>query len=84
MFRHRNTSLRLIVTGALVAAGACGDHASTSPLAASDSPSAIVAGNDPAAGTGTLTLGPATYELQLIDGGTILDTKSIPITLTSP
>jgi len=47
----------------------------------------IVGGNEPNAGTGTLVLGPATYELELkhFDGTTetIFDTKSIPITLVA-
>ena len=42
----------------------------------------IVASNDPiVSGSGTLVLGPATFELELIVNGTIVDTKAAPITL---
>jgi hypothetical protein len=42
----------------------------------------IVASNDPiVGGDGTLVLGPATLEVELKVGGTIVDTKSAPITL---
>jgi hypothetical protein len=46
-----------------------------------------VARNAPAAGSGTLVPGPATFELQLIDrdtnGETLLDTRSVPITIVA-
>jgi hypothetical protein len=57
------------------------------PAGTCTTPADIVAANGAAGGTGTLVLGPATLEVELkhYDGTTetILDTKSIPITLVS-
>ena len=57
------------------------------PTGSCDAPGDMVAGNDPADGTGTLVPGPATFELELKQfngtSETILDTRTIPITLVA-
>lgn len=65
----------------------CGPVSGTLPNGECVQASVIVANNGPSAGTGTLVPGSATFELELkqFDGTTetILDTKTIPITLVA-
>jgi hypothetical protein len=65
----------------------CGSLGGTLPNGECLQSSVIDANNGPSAGTGTLVSGSATFELELIhrDGTveTILDTKTIPITLVA-
>ena len=51
------------------------------PTGACSVPSDVVPFNAPNAGTGTLVPGPATLEIYLAQGTTILDSKIIPVTL---
>lgn len=65
----------------------CGGTSGTLPNGACTEASVIVANNGPSAGSGTLVPGAATFELELtqVVGAvtTILDTKTIPITLVA-
>jgi hypothetical protein len=76
----RQGSARRAAAGTLIrcSVGPAGNLATGSCISLGD----IVASNDPIiSGSGTLVLGPATFELELIVNGTIVDTKSAPITL---